>query len=115
MVPFGADDPNQAQLEQIAFDLSQMTDSFGRQLEVIVIPSPGLILDAEGEAIPASHMNFIIGNASVVVPHYGAASTDEALRAISLAFPDHRVVGIRSSAILTGGGSFHCITQQEPA
>jgi agmatine deiminase len=115
MAPFGEDDPNRAQLAQIAFDLSQMTDSAGRQLEVIGVPSPGLILDAEGEAIPASHMNFIIGNASVVVPHYGAASTDEALRAIGRAFPDHRVVGIKSSAILTGGGSFHCITQQEPA
>lgn len=115
MAPFGPNDPNQERLEEIAFDLGKMTDGEGRALQVIRIPSPGLILDAEGEAIPASHMNFIIGNASVVVPHYGAASTDEALRAISLAFPDHRVVGIKSSAILTGGGSFHCITQQEPA
>ncbi|GIU66388.1 agmatine deiminase family protein [Candidatus Phycosocius spiralis] len=114
MAPFGHDDPNQVQLQQIAFDLSQMTDSAGRQLEIIAIPSPGRIVNEQGEVVPASHLNFIIGNATIVVPLYGTASGDAALRGISSAFPQHRIVGIKSSAILTGGGSFHCITQQEP-
>jgi agmatine deiminase len=115
MEAYGDDDPNRDTLDAIAADLAKMTDAAGRKLEVIRIPSPGLVVDDDGEAIPASHMNFIIGNASVVVPHYGTASADAALRAISAAFPDRRVVGINSTAILTGGGSFHCITQQEPA
>jgi agmatine deiminase len=115
MEAYGEDDPNRGVLDQIAADLSVMTDAAGRKLDVIRIPSPGLVTDEEGEAIPASHMNFIIGNASVVVPHYGTPSADAALRAIAVAFPNKRVVGIKSTAILTGGGSFHCITQQEPA
>ena len=115
MSPFGADDPNREVLNQIAADLRSMRDSTGRPLEVLEIPSPGLVQDEEGEAIPASHMNFIIGNASVVMPHYGTTSADAALRGLAAAFPNHRVVGIQSTAILTGGGSFHCITQQEPA
>jgi agmatine deiminase len=114
MEAFGEDDPNRDVLDAIAADLAVMTDASGRKLEVIRIPSPGLVTDEDGEAIPASHMNFIIGNASVVVPHYGTASADAALRAIAAAFPGRRVVGINSTAILTGGGSFHCITQQEP-
>jgi agmatine deiminase len=115
MEAYGDDDPNRDVLDAIAADLASMTDAAGRRLEVIRIPSPGLVADEDGEAIPASHMNFIIGNASVVVPHYGTPSADAALRAIAAAFPGRRVVGINSTAILTGGGSFHCITQQEPA
>jgi agmatine deiminase len=115
MEAFGEDDPNRDVLAAIAKQLNDMTDAMGRKLEVVTIPSPGLVTDDDGEAIPASHMNFIIGNASVVVPHYGTASADAALRAIAAAFPGRRVVGINSTAILTGGGSFHCITQQEPA
>jgi agmatine deiminase len=115
MEAYGEDDPNRDVLDAIAADLASMRDAAGRKLEVVRIPSPGLVTDEDGEAIPASHMNFIIGNASVVVPHYGTASADVALRAIAAAFPGRRVVGINSTAILTGGGSFHCITQQEPA
>lgn len=115
MEPFGEDDPNQAVLDQIAADLAAMRDAQGRVLDVVRIPSPGRVLDEDGEVIPASHLNFIIGNASVVMPHYGTASADAALRALAAAFPGRRVVGIQSNAILTGGGSFHCITQQEPA
>jgi agmatine deiminase len=114
MHAYGEDDPNRDVLDRIAADLAAMTDAVGRKLEVIRVPSPGLVTDDDGEAIPASHMNFIIGNASVVVPHYGTPSADAALRAIAVAFPGRRVVGINSTAILTGGGSFHCITQQEP-
>jgi agmatine deiminase len=112
--PSGEDDPNREVLEAIAADLAAMTDADGRPLEVVLVPSPGLVTDSDGEPVPASHMNFIIGNATVVMPHYGTPSADAAARALAAAFPDRRVSAICSTAILTGGGSFHCITQQEP-
>ena len=83
-------------------------------LEVAAIPSPGL-LERDGEIIPASYMNFYIGNAAIVVPVYGAPSDDSAVRAIQLMFPDRAAVGLRADHVLTGGGSFHCISQQLPA
>lgn len=112
--PWGTDDPNADVLDAIAAALSAMTDARGRKLDVIRIPSPGRVLDEDGDPIPASHMNFVIGNATVPVPIY-SASGDDAVRALAPLFPGRRVVGLSANAILTGGGAFHCITQQQPA
>jgi agmatine deiminase len=112
--PFGRDDPNGDVLEEIALSLAAMKDAQGRKLDVIRIPSPGIVVDEDGDAVPASHMNFIIGNTTVVVPIY-SGSGDDAVNALAPLFPGRKVVGLSSHAILTGGGSFHCITQQEPA
>lgn len=111
---FGDDDPNADVLEEIALSLSAMSDACGRKLDVIRIPSPGIVVDEDGDPIPASHMNFLIGNKTVVVPIYSATG-DDAVNALAELFGGRRVIGLSSNAILTGGGSFHCITQQEPA
>ena len=112
--PWGDDDPNGDVLEEIALTLAGMHDAQGRKLDVVRIPSPGLVMDEDGDPVAASHMHFLIGNSTVVVPIY-SGSGDDALRELAPLFPGRRVIGLSSHAILTGGGSFHCITQQEPA
>ena len=108
------DDPNAKVLETLARDLAKLTDAEGRKLEVERIPSPGLVLDHEGLVMPASYANFYVANTTVVVPTYGSPFDDEAVEAIGALFPGRRAVGASAKAILTGGGAFHCVTQQQP-
>jgi agmatine deiminase len=114
-VAFGRNDPNAKAFDDAARRLAQATDAAGRALKVVRIPSPGWIDNAEGKAAPASHMNFLIANHAVIVPIYAEQAGAFAVQALEQLFPDREVIGLPSRAILTGGGSFHCITQQEPA
>jgi agmatine deiminase len=111
----GRYDPNAEAYDAAARDLAAMTDAQGHPLEVVRIPSPGRTLDEDGEVIAASHMNFLIANGAVIVPVYDEAAGGFAMEALKRLFPDREVIGLPSREILTGGGSFHCITQQEPA
>ncbi|QPQ55443.1 agmatine deiminase family protein [Allosphingosinicella flava] len=101
------DDPNIA----VYADAWARAEAFG--LEVVPVPSPGKVV-MDGEIIPASYMNFYIGNAAVVVPIYGQPNDAAAVEAIGALFPGRKAVGFRADHILTGGGSFHCISQQVP-
>lgn len=114
-VAFGRDDPNAAVYDETARALASMTSARGAPLQVARIASPGRITNADGEVVPASHMNFIIANGAVIAPIYDEASAPFALEALRSLFPERAVIGLPSRALLTGGGSFHCITQQEPA
>lgn len=108
-IPVAAENDPNWQVYQQAADRAR---AFG--VTVVPVPSPGRVI-RDGEVVPASYMNFYIGNASVVVPLYGAPDDDKAVTQFQALFPDRQVTGLRADAILTGGGSFHCISQQIPA
>jgi agmatine deiminase len=114
-VAFGRDDPHTEVYNDAARLLAGMTGARDAPLQVMRIVSPGLIVDDDGEIVPASHMNFIIANGAVIAPVYDETASGFALEALRGLFPERTVIGLPSRAILTGGGSFHCITQQEPA
>jgi agmatine deiminase len=114
MEPRSGDDPNRDALRQIVGDAKAMVDARGRRLEIACIPSPGRVTSEDGTVMPASYVNYYIANANVVVPTYGTRWDAEAVQRIGALFPDRRTIGVDARAILTGGGAFHCITQQQP-
>jgi agmatine deiminase len=127
-----ADDP-QYPISQRAYEiLSAATDAQGRKLEVHKIHQPGLLYFTEdelkdtvdigqinidfavGDRLPVSYINFYIANGGVVVPTYNDPHDVEALETIAKLFPEREVVGVYAREIALGGGSIHCITQQQP-
>ncbi|MBJ7485548.1 agmatine deiminase family protein [Brevundimonas sp.] len=109
-IAFGRKDPNADAYDAAA---AAIADAGFTPLR---IPSPGLILDEDERPVPASHMNFLIANGAVIVPTYGdPLAARLACEALATVFPDREIIPLPSIAILSGGGSFHCISQQEPA
>ncbi len=104
----GADDPNAAIYE----DAKRRAKAFG--VEVVTIPSPGLIV-REGTIEPASYVNFAITTNLVVVPTFGSPHDEAGVAAIAELFPDRATIGLPGDAVLAGGGGFHCASQQMPS
>lgn len=108
-------DPNRSLHLSLIQQLREARDAKGGAFTLHVLPSPGAVHDeTSGELLAASYCNFYIGNRAVIVPLYGVPADVRVLECIEAIFPDRKVVGLSSRAIIRGGGSFHCITQQIP-
>ena len=119
MRPTGKHDPNAKIYAAIKKTLEAAKDAAGRSLEIVEIPSPGKAI-MDGRVVPASHMNFYIANQSLVMPSYGGLTGEdetalECLEILEAHVDRPHFYAIDSSHLLSGGGSFHCISQQQPA
>ena len=85
----------------------------GKQLNIVELPMPEPVI-YEDQRLPASYANFYIANSAVVMPTYRSKNDRKALDILKQCFPDRKVVGIDSTDIIWGLGSFHCLSQQEP-
>lgn len=108
-----AKDENFGLLQHNLQQLMKMRLPDGRSLNIIELPMPNEVI-YEDQRLPASYANFYIANKYVIVPTFQCERDDQALQIISGCFPDRQVVGIDSTDIIWGLGSFHCLSQQEP-
>ncbi|MGG9960996.1 agmatine deiminase family protein [Ferruginibacter sp. SUN106] len=107
-------DENYQLLQDNLQQLQQMRLLNGKQLNIVELPMPDEVIYDE-QRLPASYANFYIANHAVIVPIFNCAKDDKALQIIQSCFPGRKVVGIDSTEIIWGLGSFHCMSQQEPA
>jgi len=113
VVEHNASDENYKPLQENLKLLNTFHLENGSNLNVIELPMPGAV-HYEGTRLPASYANFYISNKYVIVPTYRHKNDDVALDLLQKCFPDRRVVGLDSTEIIWGLGSFHCLSQQEP-
>ena len=101
-------------LQQNLKELKAMRLANGKQLNIVELPMPADVI-YEGQLLPASYANFYISNGHIIVPTYQCKQDDQAMQIIQSCFPTRKVVGIDSTDIIWGLGSFHCLSQQEPS
>jgi agmatine deiminase len=106
-------DENYTILQENLAQLKKMRLLNGKQLNIVELPMPDAVI-YEDQRLPASYANFYISNKYVIVPTFRSEMDDKALLIISEAYKNREVVGIDSTDIIWGLGSFHCLSQQEP-
>ena len=106
-------DENYGLLQHNLKQLQQMRLLHGKQLNIVELLMPEELI-YEDQRLPCSYANFYIANQSVIVPTFRSKRDDTALQVIQSCFPNRKVVGIDSTDIIWGLGSFHCLSQQEP-
>ncbi len=112
-----AEDEHDANFEPMRRNLTllqNLRDHNGNPYNVLELPLPKKRRDFAGVRLAPSYANFYIGNGFVVVPQYGDENDARALEILAPLFPGREVIGLSSRTLITGGGSFHCVTQQQP-
>jgi len=113
VVESNPNDENYSILQDNLAQLKKMRLLNGKQLNIVELPMPEAVIH-EDQRLPASYANFYISNKYVIVPTFRSAMDDKALSIIAEAYKNREVVGIDSTDIIWGLGSFHCLSQQEP-
>ena len=106
-------DPNDKTLAENIRRLQKAKDDSGRHLNLVFLPRPQV--REKGRDLLASYINFYFANGGIIMPSFGVKEDDAAQAIMSELFPSRRVVPVRATAIVRGGGGIHCITQQLPA
>lgn len=99
--------------EIISF-LSTTRDAAGREWNIIEVPAPETLSDAEG-FVDYSYINHLVVNGGVIACTFSDPNDEKALRILADAYPGRRIVGIDARELFARGGGIHCITQQQPA
>jgi agmatine deiminase len=106
-------DVNYSILQHNLKQLQKMQLLNGKQLNIIELPMPAPVY-WQNQRLPASYANFYICNAAVIVPTYRCANDEKALHILQKCFPSKKIIGIDSTDVIWGLGSWHCLSQQEP-
>jgi agmatine deiminase len=95
--------------------LARTTNADGDRYELVTLPTPPLYLNWFGFPIRRSYTNSLTVNGRVLVPVYGIATDERALRIYEAAMPGYEIVPIDATVGANGGGAVHCMTKEVPA
>lgn len=106
--------PDHAVSRQLRELLSEARDARGERFEVVGVPAPRTLADAEGP-VDWSYLNHLVVNGAVIACTFGDEQDAASLGVLADAYPGRRIVGVDARPLFDRGGGIHCITQQQPA
>jgi agmatine deiminase len=107
-------DANHIPLKENLKALNRFRLTSDKQMNIVEIPMPEPMY-YQDQRLPVSYANFYIANAGVIVPVYRCKQDNKAIYLFEECFKDRPVIGLDSVEIIWGLGSWHCLSQQEPA
>jgi agmatine deiminase len=118
IVTVTCEDRGDANYDATALNLERLrafSDANGQPFRIVELPLPRMRAEFGGDRLPLTYANFYVVNGAVIVPLYGDANDARALDILGPLFPGREVLGVMARHLITGGGAFHCVTQQQPA
>ena len=102
------------ELKLMESQLQTFTDIEGNPFTLVPVPLPDAVF-YEGERLPATYVNYLVMNRSVLMPTYSQPEKDEqARRALQQVFPKYDILGIDCRSLIKQHGSLHCSAMQYP-
>lgn len=102
-------------LKAMETQLQSFKNNEGEAYQLIALPWPRARYAAvDGRRLPATYANFLLINDAVLVPTYDDPADEKALKILTACFPDRKIIGIPSLAVIQWYGSLHCMTMQLP-
>jgi agmatine deiminase len=106
--------PDHDSLKLMEAELKALSDNEDKPYNLIPLLMPKNI-KYDGQSLPASYANFLIINQADLVPVYNVPEDKNALEVLQKCFPERRIIGINSTAMIKQFGSLHCASMQLPA
>ena len=111
------DDPTDVHytpLKAMEQELQQLRTAAGNAYNLVALPLPKPVINADGARLPATHANFLIINDAVLVPTYGDPNDAVALERLGQCFSDREIIAVDCRSLIMQYGSLHCVTMQLP-
>ncbi|SFV90903.1 Agmatine deiminase [hydrothermal vent metagenome] len=109
------EDEHYAALSAMEEQLQRFRQTNGNPYTLVPLPMCEAKYDKEGNRLPATYANFLIGNGALVYPTYGDKANDaKAGEIFKQLFSDREIIPVNCLKLIEEGGSLHCSTMQIP-
>ncbi|MEM1222924.1 MAG: agmatine deiminase family protein [Verrucomicrobiota bacterium] len=110
------EDENRPALSENLGRLREFKDAAGEPMALARLPLPKVVLNASGQRLAASYLNYLVLNGAIIVPTYEDEKGDmAALKIIGDCFPGREIIGFDCTNIIQEGGALHCLSMNQPA